>query len=86
MAQSEELNENQEEQENELEKKKQEKYRVGVTVLMLLAVLTIGEFGLSAVGANAAFILVPIALIKAFFVIRDYMHVGRLITDTEKVL
>jgi hypothetical protein len=67
-----------------MEQKKQEKYRVGVTILILLAVFTLGEYGVSAVGANWLGVFVLIALLKAFLVLRDYMHIGRLFSSEEE--
>jgi hypothetical protein len=62
---------------------KQEKFRIGLTILLLLIVFTIGEFGIAAVGANIAAAFFGIALLKAFLVVRDYMHIGRLFDEEE---
>jgi hypothetical protein len=59
-------------------------YRVGLTILILLFVLTIGEYGLGAVGANWTSVFIAIALFKAFLVVRDYMHIGKLFTGEEE--
>lgn len=67
----------------ELEIRKAYAYRVGLTILILLVVLTIGEFGLGAVGANWTSVFIAIALFKAFLVIRDYMHFGKLFSGEE---
>jgi hypothetical protein len=64
-----------------LEIRKNESYRIGSTVLILLAVLTIGEYALGSVGANWISVFIAIAGFKAFLVIRDYMHIGRLFTN-----
>lgn len=61
-----------------------EKYNVGVAVLILLAAITIGEFGIAVVGKNIGAILMLIAVLKAFFIIRDYMHFGRLFSEEEE--
>lgn len=66
-----------------LENRKNELYRVGLTILILLAVLTIGEYALGAVGANWVPVFMAIALFKAFLVIRDYMHVRKLFSSEE---
>ena len=68
----------------QLETSKKEKFSVGVTVLILLAVLTIGEFGIASVGRNLGTILMLVALLKTFFVVRDYMHIGRLFSEEEE--
>ena len=68
-----------------LEKQKKEAFGAGLTVFVLLAVFTIGEFWIGAVASEWWFALIGIALIKAFLVIRDYMHVGRLFTSDEEV-
>jgi len=68
---------------DELSIKKKEAYQAGLAILILLAALTLGEYGIAVVGANIAIIFFVISLIKAFFIIRDYMHVGRLFRDQE---
>lgn len=66
-----------------LEMKKNDSFRVGLTVLILLAVLTIGEYALGAVGANWVPVFIAILLFKAFLVIRDYTHFGKLFSSEE---
>jgi fatty acid desaturase len=66
-----------------LDLRKSESFRVGLTVLILLAVLTIGEYALGAVGANWVPVFIAILLFKAFLVIRDYMHFGKLFSSAE---
>jgi len=65
------------------EKKKKEQYGAGFTIILLLAVLTLGEFGIAAVGTKLAGILIIISIIKAGLVMRDYMHIGRLFSEEE---
>ena len=65
-------------------KKKNEKFNLGVTILILLAALTIGEFLIASVGKDIAMVLMLIALLKAGLVIRDYMHIGRLFSGEEE--
>jgi ABC-type antimicrobial peptide transport system permease subunit len=69
----------------EHEEKKKQAYRIGTTVLILLVFLTIGEFIIGSIVVGWAGVLIGIALIKAFFVIRDYMHINRLINPPEEV-
>lgn len=61
-----------------------EKYSLGVTIIILLAALTIGEFLIATVGTNLALILMLVALVKAGLVIRDYMHIGKLFSGEEE--
>lgn len=68
----------------QLDTLKKEKFGVGVSVLILLAALTLGEFGIASVGRNLGTILMLVALLKAFFVVRDYMHFGRLFAEEEE--
>ena len=57
---------------------KKEAYRRGIAVIILLLFLTAGEFWLGSIAYDWWAIIFAIALLKAFFVVRDYMHVGRL--------
>lgn len=66
-----------------LMEKKQEKYQLGITIMIILAVFTLGEFMLADVGANWVGILILIALTKAFLVVRDYMHISTVFTEGE---
>lgn len=66
------------------ETKKKEAYGIGVGVMILLAVLTIGEYFLGAIAPVWWPPLVFIAVLKAFYVIRDYMHLPRLFAGEEE--
>ncbi|MFC2025681.1 cytochrome C oxidase subunit IV family protein [Chloroflexota bacterium] len=68
-----------------MEEKKKKAYRVGVTVMILLAVLTIGEYFIGSIAIGWWAPLIVIAMIKAFFVIRDYMHISRLFNSEDEV-
>jgi uncharacterized membrane protein YdcZ (DUF606 family) len=68
-----------------MDEKKKQAYAVGVTVLILLAVLTIGEYMLGSIAVDWWAPLVGIALLKAFYVVRDYMHVSRVFAGEEEV-
>jgi hypothetical protein len=46
-------------------------------------VLTLGEFWLGAVASYWWAPLIGVAVLKAYFVMRDYMHVGRLFASDE---
>ena len=67
-----------------MEERKQEAFRIGVGVMILLAVLTIGEYWLGSIASVWWGPLLGIALLKAFFVVRDYMHLQRLFTPEEE--
>jgi len=69
--------------EAKMEEKKKEAFRVGVGVLILLAVFTLGEFWLGSVASVWVVPLILIAILKAFFVVRDYMHLPRLFAGEE---
>jgi hypothetical protein len=68
-----------------MEEKKKDALQIGFGVLVLLVVLTIGEFWVGSVAAMWWAPLMAIALLKAFFVVRDYMHIGRLFSGDEEV-
>jgi hypothetical protein len=67
-----------------MEEKKKEKFSMGVTIFILLAALTIGEFAVASVGRQLGVVLMLVALLKASLVIRDYMHIGRLFASEEE--
>jgi hypothetical protein len=69
----------------EFEEKKKQAYRIGTTVLILLMFLTIGEYLIGSFVVGWAGVLIAIALIKTFFVVRDYMHIGRLFSAEEEI-
>jgi hypothetical protein len=69
--------------EKQLSEKKQEAFRIGVAVIVILATLTVGEFWLGSVASGWWAPLIGVALLKAFFVVRDYMHIGRLFAAEE---
>ena len=64
--------------------KKKEAYRRGIAVIILLLFLTAGEYWLGSIAYDWGMIIFAIALLKAFFVLRDYMHVGRLFAAEEE--
>lgn len=66
------------------EEKKKQAYWVGVVVLIMLATLTIGEFFIGMVAPYWWAPLLSIAAIKAFFIIRDYMHIGRVFAGEQE--
>ncbi len=66
------------------ENKKLEAFQIGLSVITLLAVFTIGEYLLGVIAIDWWMPLLAIALIKSFFVIRDYMHLPRLFAAEEE--
>lgn len=67
-----------------LENRKKETYRTGFAVLVLLAVLTVGEYLLGSIAVGWWAPLIGISLLKAFFIVRDYMHLPRLFAAEEE--
>lgn len=66
------------------EDKKKQAYRNGAAVLLILGVATIGEYFIGSVASIWWAPLMGIALFKAFFIIRDYMHLARLFASEEE--
>lgn len=67
-----------------MDEKRKDAYRAGIVIMILLGVLTIGEYFLGAVASAWWAPLILIALIKAYFIIRDYMHLPRLFSGEEE--
>jgi hypothetical protein len=67
------------------EEKKKQAYRYGAVVMILLVTFTIGEYFIGVVAPLWLAPLLMIAIFKAFFVIRDYMHIGELFSPEEEV-
>jgi hypothetical protein len=70
-----------------MEEKKKLALRTGASIIILLLFLTVAEYLIGSFvmiwwGAAA---LIGIALIKAYYVVREYMHVSRLFTSDEEV-
>ena len=68
----------------ESDEKKNQAYLVGIGVMMLLTGLTIGEYFMGAYASAWALPILLVATVKAFFVVRDYMHVGRVFSGDEE--
>jgi undecaprenyl pyrophosphate phosphatase UppP len=66
-----------------MEEKKKISFRLGIVVLLILAVLTVVEFVVATINIPWIWILYVIALVKAWFVIKHYMHFPRLFTEEE---
>ena len=59
-------------------------YRSGFAIFVLLAAFTIGEYWIGSVAGAWIAPLFIIALFKAWLIIRDYMHIGRLFSREEE--
>jgi hypothetical protein len=67
-----------------MQEKKERAFRVGIVVLIMLTFFTLGEFLIGAFTEGLWMALFAIAAIKAFFVIRDYMHISRVFWGEEE--
>ena len=67
------------------EEKKKQAYRIGRVIFVLLITFTIGEYFIGVVAPLWAAPLLAIAVFKAYFVVRDYMHIGRVFSPEEEV-
>lgn len=63
---------------------RRDQLRYGVWVMLLLAVLTFGEYLVGVIAPPWGSMLLAVAAFKAFFVIKDYMHLGRLFSSEEE--
>lgn len=70
---------------NNHNEKKAEAFRIGLAVLVLLAALTVGEYFIGSIAIGWTAPLIVIGLIKAFFIVRDYMHISRVFAGGEEV-
>jgi hypothetical protein len=69
-----------------LEQSKKAGFHTGVVIMILLAAATLGEYGIGIAGStlgNLGGVLMLIALFKAFLVVRDYMHIGKLFSGED---
>lgn len=57
--------------------------RAGTYIFLMLGVLTFGEFLVGVIAPPWIVILWLVAAWKAYYVIKDYMHIGRLFSDEE---
>ncbi|MDH5506370.1 MAG: hypothetical protein OEZ02_04050 [Anaerolineae bacterium] len=73
--------------ENKKESKdaREEALWMGVWVFIMLAVMTFGEFLIAKIAVLWSSLLIYVALGKAFYVVKDYMHIGRLFAGDEEV-
>jgi len=67
-----------------MDDKKKGALKFGVYVFIILAVLTIVEFWIATSSLPWWYILVGIAILKAWFVVQHYMHLPRLFSEEEE--
>lgn len=60
-------------------------YRVGIAVFILLLALTAGEYFIGRIAIGWTWPLWGIALIKAVYIVRDYMHLSRVFGGSEEI-
>ncbi len=70
--------------ETKLEEQKKAAYRIGISVLILLIGLTAGEFLLGNFAYEWWAPIFGVAILKAFLIVRDYMHLPRLFAGDEE--
>ncbi len=57
--------------------------RAGAYVLLMLGVLTLGEYLVGTIAPSWIALLWIVAIWKAIYVVKDYMHIGRLFSSEE---
>jgi len=67
-----------------MDDKKKKALKFGVTVFVILAVLTLGEYWVATVNFQWWYLLVGITIIKTWLVVQHYMHLPRLFSEEEK--
>lgn len=56
----------------------------GMWIFLMLATLTFGEFLVAVIAPPWTFVLWVVAAWKTFYVVKDYMHVGKLAGGEEQ--
>jgi 4-hydroxybenzoate polyprenyltransferase len=51
--------------------------RSGMWVFLMLGILTLGEFLVALIAPPWGWMLLVVAVWKSFYVVKDYMHIGR---------
>ena len=67
-----------------MDDRKKNAFKLGVTVLVILAVLTVVEYLAASFKFNWAWLMFLIAIAKAYFVVNHYMHFPRLLKAEEE--
>ncbi len=57
---------------------------LGLWIMVVLAVLTFGEYLVGVIAPPWGSMLLLVAAFKAFFVVKDYMHIGRLFASAQE--
>lgn len=57
---------------------------IGVWIMIMLAVLTAGEFLVAVIAPPWGNLLLLVALWKSYYVVKSYMHIGRLFGGDEE--
>jgi hypothetical protein len=65
------------------EEKQSMDFNVSTVVLILLGAMTVGEFFMGRFAFNWWGPLMAVAVLKAFLILRDYMHIGKLFGSDE---
>ncbi len=65
-------------------KKMKNAFKIGLYVFILLAVLTIVEYGIAIAGLSWGILFFGIAFVKAWFVVNKYMHLPRLFLEASE--
>jgi hypothetical protein len=70
-----------------MEEQKKQVLRIGTSIIILLLFLTIVEYFIGQYVEIwwGAVVLLGISILKAFYIVRDYMHVGRLFAREEDI-
>lgn len=58
--------------------------RAGVWVLIMLTVFTFGEFLVASIAISWGYLLLAVAAWKSYYVVKSYMHIGRLFGGDEE--
>jgi len=56
----------------------------GLWVLLMLGVFTVGEYLIAVIAPPWTLLLFIAAIFKAYYVIKEYMHIGRLFAGEEE--
>lgn len=60
-------------------------YSINILVTIILAMLTVGEYYLGVITTTTiAGVMIGIGVVKAFFIVRDFMHIGRVFSGEEE--
>jgi hypothetical protein len=66
-----------------MEEKMKQAYWVGIVVLIMLGTMTIGEYFIGSLAGAWWAPLLAVACLKAYFILKHYMHIGKVFASTE---